>query len=317
VPRPDGAPSGTSGPKVAHFDRVEWRIIPDAGTVAAALQRGEVDWWLTPDADLLPVLRSDHKLTVRIVDPTGFIATMRFNQLNPPFDNAALRRAIVGAVTQSDYMTGMVGTAPGMWKDHCGFFCPDTPMASDAGMAALTAPRDLAKVRREIEAAGYAGERIVLLGPTDIASAKALADITNDMMRKLGLAVDYQAMDWATLVQRRAKKDPVDQGGWSIYHTSWSGTDQMNPVGHVFLRGNGKDATVGWPSSPRLEALRGEWLRASDLAGQKAVAAQLQIQAFQDVPYIPLGQYFVPTAHQANLTGILDGNPVFWNVRRG
>jgi peptide/nickel transport system substrate-binding protein len=317
VPRPDGAPSGTSGPKVAHFDRVEWRIIPDAGTVAAALQRGEVDWWLTPDADLLPVLRSDHKLTVRIVDPTGFIATMRFNQLNPPFDNAALRRAIVGAVTQSDYMTGMVGTAPGMWKDHCGFFCPDTPMASDAGMAALTAPRDLAKVRREIEAAGYAGERIVLLGPTDIASAKGLADITNDMMRKLGLAVDYQAMDWATLVQRRAKKDPVDQGGWSIYHTSWSGTDQMNPVGHVFLRGNGKDATVGWPSSPRLEALRGEWLRASDLAGQKAVAAQLQIQAFQDVPYIPLGQYFVPTAHQANLTGILDGNPVFWNVRRG
>jgi hypothetical protein len=49
--------------------------------------------------------------------------------------------------------------------------------------------------------------------------------------------------DWATLVQRRAKKDPVDQGGWSIYHTSWSGTDQMNPVGHVLLRGNGKDAT--------------------------------------------------------------------------
>ena len=101
-----------------------------------------------------------------------------------------------------------------------------------------------------------------------------------------------------------------------MYHTSWSGTDQMNPVGHVFLRGNGKDATVGWPNSARLEELRSAWLAAPDAAAQKALAAEIQLQAFQDVPYIPLGQYFVPTAHQANLNGVLDGSPVFWNVRR-
>ncbi len=316
IPRHAGAPSGTAGPKVAHFERVEWRIIPDGGTVAAALQRGEVDWWLTPASDLLPVLRRDGKLTVRIADPTGFIATMRFNHLNPPFDNPAIRRAMLGAVAQPDYMIGMVGTDSSMWRDRCGFFCPGTPMASDAGLAALTGPRDVAKARGELEAAGYKGERIVLLGPTDIASAKALADITDDMMRKLGLNVDYQTMEWASLVQRRTKKEPVDQGGWSVYHTSWSGTDQMNPVGHVFLRGNGKDATVGWPNSRRLEELRDAWLAAPDETAQKAIAAELQLQAIQDVPYIPLGQYFVPTVHQANLTGALDGNPVFWNVRR-
>jgi peptide/nickel transport system substrate-binding protein len=184
-------------------------------------------------------------------------------------------------------------------------------------MTALTGPRELAKVKREIEAAGYKGEKIVLLGPTDIPSAKALADITGDLLRKLGLNVDYQAMDWATLVQRRAKKEPIDQGGWSIYHTSWSGVDEMNPVGHVFLRGNGQDATVGWPSSPKLEELRNAWLQAPDLAAQKATAAQIQLQAFADVPYIPLGQYLAPTAHQANLSGMLSGNPVFWNIQRG
>ena len=42
----------------------------------------------------------------------------------------------------------------------------------------------------------------------------------------------------------------------------------------------------------------------------------MQLQAFQDVPYIPLGQYAVPTAYQATLTGVLDGNPKFWNIRR-
>src|SRR5713226_2964075 len=73
VPRQDGTPDGTAGPKIAHFERIEWRIIPDGGTVAAALQQGEVDWWLTPSADLLPLLRRDRKLTVRVADPAGFI----------------------------------------------------------------------------------------------------------------------------------------------------------------------------------------------------------------------------------------------------
>ncbi len=317
VPRRDGTPSGTAGPKVAHFDRIEWRIIPDSSTVTAAMQTGELDWWLAPDADLLPVLQRSQNLKVENLDPVGLIATLRFNHLNPPFDNAALRRAMLGAVNQSDYMIGMVGTDSKLWKDRCGYFTPGTPMANDAGMEALTSLRDLEAVKRAVAAAGYKGEKIAILAPTDIASAKALADITTDTLKQLDMNVDYQAMDWATLVQRRAKKEPVEQGGWSIYHTSWNGMDQMSPVGHVFLRGNGKDATVGWPSSPRLEELRAQWLQAPDLATQKKIAREMQLQAFQDVPYIPLGQYFTLTAHQANLSGILAGNPVFWNVKRG
>ncbi len=227
-----------------------------------------------------------------------------------------MRRAIVHAVAQADYMVGMVGNEPSLFRTPCGVFCPQTPMASDAGLDALTAPRDTAQIKRLLADAGYKGEKIVLLGPTNIASAKALADISNDLFKRIGLNVDYQAMDWATLVQRRAKQDPIDQGGWNIYHTSWSGTDQLNPVGHVFLRGNGKAATVGWPNCPAVETLRDEWLAAPDLATQQAVAAKLQRQALEDVPYVPLGQYFLPAVHQATLSGVIDGNPVFWNVKR-
>src|SRR5258706_9504878 len=189
-------------------------------------------------------------------------------------------------------------------------------MASDTGLDALTDARDPAAVKRALAAAGYAGQKIVLLGPTNIASAKALADISAAMLKTAGLNVDYQAMDWAALVQRRAKQEPIDQGGWNIYHTSWSGADQLNPVGHVFLRGNGKQATVGWPTSPALESLREAWLAAPDVAAQQKIAADIQRRALEDVPYIPLGQYFLPAVYQANLSGVLDGNPVFWNVRR-
>ena len=157
---------------------------------------------------------------------------------------------------------------------------------------------------------------MVVLTPTDIASAKALAEITADMLRKLDMTVEAPAMDWATLVQRRVKTDPAGQGGWSIFHTSWAGLDMINPAGQIFLRGNGKAAAPGWPNSPEIEALRDEWLAASDLAAQQSVARRLQVQAFADVPYIPLGQYFAPTAYQSNLTGVLKGSPVFWNVRR-
>ena len=112
-----------------------------------------------------------------VLVPTGAIATMRFNQLQPPFNNPAIRRAIVHAVKQSDYMIAVQGEDRVTWRDGVGYFCPDTPMASDAGMENLTSPRNLDAVKKELEAAGYKGERVVLLGPMDIPSTKAIAEV--------------------------------------------------------------------------------------------------------------------------------------------
>ena len=78
-----------------------------------------------------------------------------------------------------------------------------------------------------------------MLAPTDFPILKAEADVGSDVMRKIGLNVDYQAMDWGTVVQRRAKMDPPDKGGWNVFFTGWSGTDMFNPAGDLSLRGNG------------------------------------------------------------------------------
>jgi len=296
---------------------VEWAIVPDTATVASALTAGEIDWWGTPTADLLPLLRKAKGLAFPVLVPSGTIATMRFNQMQKPFDNPALRRAILHAVTQADYMTAIQGDDRSTWQDGVGYFCPGTPMASGAGMENLTAPRNLDAVRKEIAASGYAGEKIALLGPMDIPSTKAIAEVTADLLKRLGVNLDFQTMDWATVVQRRVKQEPVDQGGWSIFQTSWGGVDQFNPAVHAFLRGNGKDGIFGWPVSPRIEELRNAWFKAPDLAAQKEAARQLQLQAFEDVPYIPLGQVLGPTAHRAELKGVLTGLPLFWNITRG
>jgi peptide/nickel transport system substrate-binding protein len=316
VPRSGGTPEWTSGPKIVHFDRVEWHVIPDPGTSVGAMQTGEMDWWENPTPDMLPLLQSAGNLIVRITDPTGLMACMRLNEIQPPFDNPAIRRALLKAVNQTDFMIAVSGDDPKMRHVPSGIFCPSMPMGTDVGLDIFTGPRDYAGAKREIEAAGYKGEKVVLLAPTDFPILKAEADVGADTMRKMGLNVDYQAMDWGTVVQRRAKPEPIDQGGWSVFHTFWSGLDQANPVNHAFLRGNGRQGIFGWPTAPKLEELRNAWIEAPDLAAQKKIAEQMQLQALQDVPYVPLGQTFSPTSYRKEISGILNGFVIFWNVQR-
>ncbi|HEY4250333.1 MAG TPA: ABC transporter substrate-binding protein [Roseomonas sp.] len=316
VPRPEGTPSWTAGPKQVHLDRVEWQVTPDAATAAAALQNGEVDWWEQPTGDLQPMLRRNRNIVLEIPDPTGLMAIARFNHLHAPFDKPAVRRALLGAVNQADYMTAVIGTDRSLWREEVGFFPPDTPMANDAGMAALTSPRDMDKVKRDLAAGGYNGERVVLIAAADFPSLNALAQVGNDMLTKAGVNVELVSTDWGTVVQRRSSREAPARGGWSMFFTFWAGLDMFNPGVHQSLRGNGPQAWFGWPTIPKLEELRTAWFEAADLAAQQQIAHQIQETAFQEVPYLPLGQYFQATAYRRSVTGVLKGLPVFWNVEK-
>ena len=97
----------------------------------------------------------------------------------------------------------------------------------------------------------------------------------------------------------------------------FSGMEFNTPAGHLLLRTNGDNAWFGWPNSEKLEALRDQWFDAPDMAAQKTIGRQIQAQFFEDVPYIPLGQYFVDSAYRKGLTDIRRGIPLPLNVRRG
>jgi peptide/nickel transport system substrate-binding protein len=316
VPRASGTPSWTSGPKVVHFDRVEWGVTPDSATAAAALQNGEVDWWENPPNDLLPPLRRNRDITTTPQDHVGQLGFGRFNHLHPPFNNEKLRRAILGAINQADFMTAAWGSEKGAWQDKVGFFPVGTPFASDAGLSALISPRDLEKVKREVQASGYKGERVVLLGATDFPIIDALCQVGADLFKRIGLNVDYVASDWGTVVQRRTSREPVEKGGWSIFFTYWAAFDCINPAVNQTIRGNGADGWFGWAKSDALEAARSAWFDAPDLAAQKAAAARQQEIAFQEVPTLPLGQAFQNTSFRKTLTNVPEGPPMFWSVKR-
>jgi peptide/nickel transport system substrate-binding protein len=316
-PREGGTPSFLAGPKIPHFDRIEWHVLPDASTAAAALQAGEVDWWEVPTTDLVPSLRRRRYLVVEVQETAGVGSVLRFNHLQPPFNNPAIRRAFLGAIRQEDFLASTAGDDRSMWTDKVGFFHPKSPMASDAGMEALTGPRDLDKAKRDLTAAGYKGERVVMLTASDHSMIDPLNQVAADLFRRLGVNVDLQAADWGTTFPRLLANKPVDQGGWSVHCNYTSGVGMMNPAAHTYLRGLGTRSLFGWPDSPRLEQLRNSWLDATDLATQQRICRDVQLQAFQDVPYIPLGLYYQPTAYKRELQGMLKGIPLFYNLRRG
>jgi peptide/nickel transport system substrate-binding protein len=315
VPREGGTPSFLAGPKVAHLDRVEWRTMPDAATAAAALQTGEIDWWEQPIPDLVASLNRDRDLRTEVQDEAGFLGLMRVNHLQPPFDNPALRRALLMGLSQADVMTAVAGDDPKMWRDGIGYMTPG-PMANAAGMGRLSSTPDLAKAKAAVQASGYRGERVVFMAPTDFPSINAMSEVTADMFRRIGLNVDYQAMDWGTMVQRWSSTQPVSAGGWSALCVFTTAVCTITPADNKFIRGIGSRGIYGWPTSTALEAMRDEYLATSDPAAQLAICRRLQEQAFEDVPYLPLGIFFQPTARRSTVTGLLKGFPLFYNVRK-
>jgi peptide/nickel transport system substrate-binding protein len=316
VPR-EGRPSFMAGPKIAYLERVEWHTIPDGNTASGALQSGEVDWLEAPPPDLLPVLRGMSSIKVEIKDRSGSLGMIRPNALHPPFDNPAIRRALLGGISQTDFMTAVMGTDHSLWRDNVGFFLPGSNVASDAGMSALTSPRNLEKVKADLQAAGYKGEKVVLLVPTEFTSLNAMCEVVGDMFRRVGIDLDYRASDSATLGARLRSKEPVEKGGWSAYANYVPGISTISPATHAWLRGIGADAPFGWPTSVRLEQLRDGFLDAVTPEEQARIGQQMQAQAFVDVPYLPTGMWYQPTAFRSTVSGILNGFPIFWNVRKG
>ena len=307
---------GLAGGRVPRLDRVEWTVISDPATAASAMTTGEQDYWEYPLHDLLGLLRRSRELVVQQRLLEGTYGILRFNQLQPPFNNPAIRRAVAMAVDQRDYLRAVAGDDTKGWGVCEGVFTCDTPMANENGSAILKT-HSIDRARAALREAGYAGEKVVLLAPGDYPQINALSLVTADLLRRLGMNLELISTDWGSLVQRRVSKEPVEKGGWSVIHTTSSGQSLALPVFHLFLRANGANAWFGWPDDPEIERLRAAWVAAPDEGAQQRIAAELNARAMQTLPYVPLGYYWQPSAWRRNLTGVFAAPAtVYWNIAK-
>ena len=180
---------------------------------------------------------------------------MGINHLQPPFDNEKVRQAVLLAVDQRDYMAGG-GRRPEYWKTCYSVYTCGTPYASEAGAEPLKRKRDLERRRRCCARPATTARRSSSSTPPTTPAAHAEALVTADLLRRLGMNVELQASDWGTVLTRRARKSPVGEGGWSIFHTSFDGPGAVDPSINLGLRADGEKAWFGWPTDDKLEALK-------------------------------------------------------------
>ena len=316
VPRANGVPSFNAGPKIVNVDRVVWSVISDPATASAALLQGEVDWWENPTIDLIPQIRKNNAIEIAVKDRTGEIGCMRFNHLHPPFDNPAIRRIVTMAIDQREIMEAVAGAEPSLIKTDVGIFVPDTPMASKIGVEATRGPKDISQVKAALKAAGYNGERIVILAGASFPIIWAEAQVATDLLSRMGFNVDLQALEWGTVVQRRASKEPIDKGGWNIFYTYLGGFGNVSPAPNIAIRGNGAGAWFGWPTNPKMEALLDSWFEAPDTAAQRKIVDAMQTAFWEDPPYAPMGMFDQPTAFNKRLVDVRDGWPQFYGLKK-
>ena len=279
-PRAEPA-SGLAGGKVAKVDRIECIEMPDPQQQVNAIIAGEIDAVEQLPHDLIPILKKEKNVKLVDWNPLGQQFIIRFNHLQPPFNNPKIRMAALLCMRQEDYLKATVGDA--QYYKVCGaaFVC-GTPNAVDAPNGLLIKP--------------------------DFEKSKAL-------LEQGGFKVDMQSMDWQTLVTRRTKKDAPSQGGWNVFHTYSVSADALNPISNNYFLANGDKAWFGWPNDPEMEKMRDAYSKETDPAKGKALAGAIQARAIETAQYGWLGQWYGPGAVRSNVTGWLKAPcAVMWNV---
>ena len=177
--------------------------------------------------------------------------------------------------------------------------------------------KDYNRIKQDLAAAGYNGEKIVVLAATTIPSIWAEASVATDVLKQIGMDIDLQALEWGAVVSRRAVKEPPDHGGWNIFYTYLGGFGNISPGPNIAIRGTGTKAWFGWPTDEVLVKMRAEFADEADATKRKAIAEAMQLRVSENPTHIFAGQWVVPAAMRKNVTGALESPvTIFWNMEK-
>ncbi|MFN0183199.1 MAG: ABC transporter substrate-binding protein [Aquabacterium sp.] len=316
VPRSE-PPSGTTGGKVVHVDRVEWNLaLRDAQAQVNALQKGEIDIIEALGFDHYEAAKANASIQLPVWSNLGLQYMARFNHLHKPFDNPKVRQAVIAAFSQDAFLRAQVGVKELYKTCYSHFYC-GTPYGTTAG-SDIQAKSNMKKAQDLLKASGYDGTPIVLMKPTDLASIQKLPDVAAQLLRQAGFKVDLQAMDWQTLVGRRAKKDAPDKGGWHMFLTAWQAFDISSPIANPTVDTRGEKSTwFGWATDDKLVELRNQFMSATDDATKKKMADAIHTRMFEVGTHVTLGEFRQPVAAGKNISGFFvhNGN-IYWNLKK-
>ena len=304
VPRNEPT-SGWAGSKFVMVDRVENVFVVDPNTRAALLESGEVDLVHQLPVDLFPSMDANLEVTT-FFDPHANTNQLRFNHLWPPTSNKLFRQAMALAIDQAEYVAAM---QPIPFARECySIWGCGTALETTTDADRFLSRVDLTGAQELLAASGYAGEVVVLMAAANFTEILNAGIVSNAVLARLGVNVDFQQMDWTAMAEKRNVRARPDAGGWSMFHT-WSSARE--PHDSLFFN----PQWAGWYENPVVEQLKQDYLRAPDLAERRAIAKQLQIIFMDEFPSIIVGEHYGYSGMRAGVRDFIN-TPihVFWRV---
>ncbi|MCC9069811.1 ABC transporter substrate-binding protein [Arthrobacter cryoconiti] len=284
-------PSGNSGNKAVFVKDLIFRFITDPSTRAAGVRSGQYDIATNIPASSYDTLKSQKNVKV-FTEPTGHLISV-FNQRSGPTSNLKVRQAINAAMDS----TAIMNTAfPSEKLVHltADYMPSTTRWASDAGKEEYN-QHNVAKAKQLLSEAGYNGEPIHILTSRDYDYMFKAAVVIQQQLEAVGMKVDLDVTDYATVVEKRSKDT-----GWDMAMASFvyqSNPSQLYAVSSTFA-GSVKDV-------PKRDQLLKDLRAAATPEAAQAVWATLQGYIWTDyLPFVFYGDFdtvFIGTDKVQNL----------------
>ncbi len=316
VPRAEPA-DGFAGGKRAHMEQVHFISMPDIATRISAMTAGEADYLELVPGDFIESFRRNRN--IRLIEPPplgSMIGAIAINHQHPPFNNPQARRAFQLAIDHNEVVAAL-GLPRQMTYGFCAsiFMC-GWPYASEAAVAPLRVAT-IEQARAALRASGYNNEPLVLLHSMDSTILNPTSLVVAERARLAGFNVQVSSADFSTQAQRRNNTEPVERGGWSAMPVVFTGYDMVNPIANYSVAYNCGNNYPGRYCDPGLTPVIEAFEREADPAKRRELAAQMQQHVHEAGLMGFYGQFYLPAAHRAEVTGVLPiGFPVLYNIQR-
>ena len=273
----DDGPKGYGGTKYAYADAIEFIPVPDEAARVAGLQAGDYHLALDIGNDQYTVLQDFPGIVAEILTPTNWDVFF-LNWQSPMMENLAMRQAVQAAFDHLPMLQSGRGGDEFIRLDP-GLMMQQTPWHSTAGEEHYNVnDPDLAKAK--LQEAGYDGEPLRFLTTQEYSYMYGEAIVAQQQLEAVGITVDLQVTDWATVLERRAKPEEWDMFGTG--HGFVPDPSQISYVGQM-------NQYPGWWSSESSLALAAELLAESDFDTRMPIFEQIQAAHYTEIPAIKIG----------------------------
>ena len=302
-----GMPDGYGGHKHQYVDSIEFIPAPDESARVAGLQAGDYDVaaQLTIGNDQYQVLKDADGVIAEISHPTNW-DVLYLNWKSPLIGNLAMREAIQAALDHLPILLSARGGEEFVRLDP-GLMMLQTPWHTYNGQDRYNMNNpDLAK--QKLLEAGYDGTPIRFMTSQEFSFMYGAAIVIKQQLEAVGMAVDLQVSDWATIVERRTQPDAWDM--FTSAHGFVPDPIQITIVGQM-------NQFPGWWSSETSLALAAELAAESEFAVRYPIWEQIQSNAYTEIPAIKIGDSSECNVRRDNVGGWTPQTEraiMYWNL---